>query len=279
MGTIDVNYADNRNHIIKTCTVAKDRLCSGTFEVWIVGEGNNFSLAVALEGYRAAMAGNNDPLNLVASTLQMELPDVEDVKARVLKASIKRSTDVDDGDSALKLLQILRSINSLTNPTWREEVNAMELPADVRGDILFHCPWIVYEGGWDNIPKLLIRFMLSAATRQVEGNYLYITIVNLFPYVKNYELQRIINIPQSPLIDAAVDARYEFVGGDTEFSVLMVNLGYTHEGRNGNIDHDRFAPHMVTLCFRRKAEDLSAEISKLSISKQELSSTLTDVTN
>ncbi|TPX57001.1 hypothetical protein PhCBS80983_g04122 [Powellomyces hirtus] len=234
--------------------MAKGLFISDLPRVLIVGESENFTFTAAFAALRRSIN------NIVTTTLEDLEPDWSEAVTAAIrwaKKNKRRGGSLNDTTSFSISEVRARYDNAFetppaVGPTFISEVDARELHenplASIRdhcGNIFFQCPYRVDANG--DTAKLIVDFMSSAALVQNEGDKLYIGITTEGRYAHAYNLRELIQ-------DTAPEENYEFEGADNTSIQKILDFGYKHTSRTGDI-HFTILSHHVTLIFTKQASD------------------------
>ena len=111
-------------------------------------------------------------------------------------------------------------------------VNAVKLYATLPPEVLpfvtefeycmwFQCPWVDYHStDQESTYELINEFLTSASEVQTPGNFVMVGIMNIYPYVEQYQLP-----------DLFSHSKYKFIGCDDSLIREVLYYGYKYQSR------------------------------------------------
>ena len=156
----------------------------------------------------------------------------------------------------------LKEIKNLPNvpeaSMWLYGIDALSIPPDIlreNGVIWFQCPWV--PSCCPNDPSthdLISGFLLSIAKHINKETLVCIGITTRFPYIKNYQLQKILgeNLAADSY-STEVLAKYDFWGADDQLVNEVLSFGYYHHTVHEAVNiHHKILDHHITLMFIKR---------------------------
>ena len=250
---VSINYADGKSAEVKVVNILEDLLVKSDArrDIVIVGEGN-FTFSIALATLRKSSWDG-----IVSTRYEKESPkpQISDVKLKSIEYCVLQSK-LDSTE--LKLSDKILAIIGLPSPpdgAWKFGIDATNLPEDLSVDrkvVWFQCPWIPLKDRHTRreIYDLILKFLQHVGDKQSENDYVLIGIVKLFPYVKEYLLDKLKLFGENP--SGPVSEAYEFLGADSKLIKEIIRFGYKHKSVDASEIHEKLLDHHLTLVFKHK---------------------------
>ena len=218
-------------------------------DVVVFGEGD-FTFSMALASCHGSWDGITSTRYEPISD-EMPRPAYSDVKEKTLRYSISNGRLFSDAsDVILSKAEKVLSLGIPPDGTWQFDVDATSIPRGLkvrRKVVWFQCPWVIRTRAYwgSNTGKLVADFLEHMSSKQRPDDYALVGIVNLSPYVSDYNLHRFLGE------DLAQERayNYKFLGADQIFVRELLQYGYHHQGYYDC--HKYFAKHHITLVFLR----------------------------
>ena len=139
---------------------------------------------------------------------------------------------------------------------WLYGIDALNIPPDILRKshvIWFQCPFSTLSTHGLSTHDLISGFLLSIAEHIFERALVCIGITTVLPYIKNYQLQKILGENLAACSRTKVLEKYEFLGVDHVLVNEVLSFGYYHHTvhEDKNIHHQILDGH-ITLIFCKR---------------------------
>lgn len=220
-------------------------------DILLVGEGN-FTFTVALAAIRGGWNGIVST-RYEAVTGHNPRPQFDKVQEECIEFCRKNGKDGDEANIS-KCIEAIEKVEQPPKGTWLFGVDATKTPDDlpIQGKVVwFQCPWLPKDAFPRTSATLIEEFLQHMSVKQNEGDYVLIGITTKFPYVVNYNLQRLLGKGLSRGTD--ISGRYDFLGADYRFINKILKHGYHHTSCHSDVSiHEKIISDHLTLVFQRK---------------------------
>lgn len=224
---------------------AYQRLVVDEQPVLLLGEGT-FTFSTAL----AALRGSWD--KICATERNTNVPDYYMVTVNQLKHIVEDEENSEEDENGVRYVpcRTLSQIIKLADQPrlWISGIDATKLSdfffpysdrENFKRNIYFQCPW-AYPG---STAELLRDIVLSSASVQKYGDYLFFGLTKAAQYVPAYDL--------TALKIYAETHGYHQLEEDTMLVNESLKFGYYHYSPSGYDIHSKLRSHHYTLCFVR----------------------------
>lgn len=255
--TIEVNYGDGWTYCELPRQTRVESILANAHVV-LFGEGNltfTFALAALQGGWSRILSTRFEP-----ATKNKPLPDFTSIQLECVKNCVDNGKKLEIAPH--DIIKNIKIITSLTAPVFALCGIDATRRAFMEGKVAwFQCPWISLRGG--PYEAMITAFLNNMARQQMAGDYVLIGIITYFPYVKSYNLGKLLDLTLTGLKYKKASKKcstcpwYAFIGADDTFIERILQFGYHHKNADDADDiHERIFNDHLTLIFQRN--DLSA---------------------